>query len=103
MTTQELQKSQKEFDDLYWDHDGYGEFENIRHLTLHVGKLLGKLSAYCEEKEHAVDTPIDKVRDEVIPDLLCYSLMLSNWLGADLSAQYQKRLDYNKNRLTPNK
>ncbi len=94
---------QKEFDDAYWDHEGYGQFENIRHLALHMGKLLGKLTDYCETMEHSKDTPIDKVRDEVIPDLLWYALQLSNWLNVDLAAQYKKRMAFNAARLTPKK
>ena len=54
MEIEELQKIQKEHDYEYWDHDS-NELENIRHITLHVGKLLGKLAAYCEAHEHQRD------------------------------------------------
>lgn len=95
MTTKELQQQQAEYDTQYWDHDGYSIFENIRHLTLHVGKLIGKLSTYCEAKEHEKGYPDDQLKNEVIPDLLSYALQLSNWLDEDLDALYQKRLEGN--------
>ena len=51
MEIKELQIKQSEFDKLYWEHNS-SEFEKVRHITLHMGKLLGKLSTYCEAKEH---------------------------------------------------
>lgn len=95
MTTKALQQQQAEYDTRYWDHDGYSTFENIRHLTLHVGKLMGKLSTYCEAKEHEKGYPDDQLKNEVIPDLLSYALQLSNWLDEDLAVLYQKRLEGN--------
>lgn len=96
MTTKSLQQQQADYDGEYWDHDGYSTFENIRHLTLHVGKLVGKLSAYCEAKEHEKGYPDDQLKNEVIPDLLGYALQLSNWLEEDLAELYAKRLENNK-------
>lgn len=98
MTTKKLQQKQANHDASYWDHDGFSTFENIRHLTLHVGKLAGKLSAYCEAKEHKKGYPDDQIKNEVIPDLLSYALQLSNWLGEDLSKLYAKRIKENKKR-----
>ncbi len=97
-STMQLQKMQSDYDAKYWNHDGFSTFENIRHLTLHVGKLAGKLSAYCEAKEHARDYSEDQITEEVIPDLLGYALQLSNWLDQDLSNLYANRLKANEQR-----
>lgn len=99
MTTKKLQQQQAEFDAKYWNQDDPSTFENIRHLTLHVGKLLGRLSSYCEAKEHEKGYPDDQLKDEVIPDMLSYALQLSNWLGEDLSKLYAKRFKAIKKQL----
>lgn len=96
MTTKKLQQKQIDHDAIYWDHDGFTTFENIRHLTLRVGKLVGKLSAYCEAKEQTKGALDDQIKNEVIPDLLSYALQLSNWLEEDLSKLYVKRIKENK-------
>lgn len=96
MTTKKLQEQQAFHDAEYWHQDGTSTFENIRHLTLHIGKLLGKLSSYCEAKEHEKGYPDDQLKNEVIPDLLGHALQLSNWLDEDLSKLYSKRLKANK-------
>lgn len=96
MTTKKLQQKQADYDANYWEHDGFSTFENIRHLTLHVGKLVGKLSSYCEAKEHQKSHPDEQLKNEVIPDLLGYALQLSNWLEQDLSKLYAQRIKENK-------
>lgn len=43
MDTKDLQDKQAEYDSKYWQHNS-SELEKVRHITLHLGKLLGKLS-----------------------------------------------------------
>lgn len=92
MNLEELQKIQEEYDSKYWQHNS-SKLEKIRHITLHVGKLLGKLSTYCENQEHDVNYPTDQIKQEVIPDLLFYSLQLGNLLEVKVEEQYLKRLE----------
>ena len=94
MDTKELQQKQEEYDSKYWKHEP-GDLEKIRHITLHMGKLLGKLSTYCEAQEHGSDHSTKVIEEQVIPDLLFYSLQLSNLLGRDLGESYIKRLKSN--------
>jgi len=98
LETKELQIKQADYDSKYWEHNS-SELEKIRHITLHIGKLLGKISAYCESKEHGKDHSTDQIKDEVIPDLLVYALQLSNLLNIQLEKVYQKRLQNNIKRL----
>ena len=99
MSRKDLQKHQKKYDEKYWQH-GQGELENIRHITLHIGKLIGKLSVYCEQQEHGVNYPVDQIRDEVIPDLLMHSLRLANITDVDAINKYFSRLEENIRRIT---
>lgn len=91
MDTEELQKKQAKHDAEFWEHDA-SELERIRHVTLHAGKLLGKLSAYCEAQEHGEKVSTVKIKDDVIPDLMIYSLRLANFLGVDAEEQFLARL-----------
>jgi NTP pyrophosphatase (non-canonical NTP hydrolase) len=94
MDTKELQRRQAEYDQQYWQHNA-SKVEKIRHITLHLGKLLGKVSSYCEAEEHGQQYPTTQIEEEVIPDLLFYTLQLSNLLGKDLAEQYIQRLEKN--------
>ena len=95
MDTKEIQKIQAEYDKLYWQHNN-PEFEKIRHITLHISKLLGKLAEYCEKTEHGDIIDKSKITDQVIPDLVFYSVQLSNLLELDLGDAYMKRIEENK-------
>lgn len=99
MELKDLQKIQENYDENYWELN-LDEFEKIRHITLHMGKLMGKISGYCEEKEHNVLknglVSTEKIKNEIIPDLLVYSLQLSNILKLDLETEYLNRLEKNK-------
>ncbi|MBI2043966.1 hypothetical protein HYT24_01225 [Candidatus Pacearchaeota archaeon] len=92
MDTKELQKIEKEFDEQNWDHKDLPVSEQIRHITLHMGKLLGKLSTYSERMEHNINFSDEQIRNEVTPDLLMHALRLSNLLGEDLEELYKNRL-----------
>lgn len=102
MDTKDLQDKQAEYDSKYWQHNS-SELEKIRHITLHLGKLLGKLSTYCERQEHGEDFPTTQIKQEVIPDLQVYSLQLANLLGVDVAERYLSRLEENIKRLHSNK
>jgi len=93
----ELQERQEEFDRKYWEHNEFGE--KIRHINLHLGKLLGKISTYSEAREHGKEHSVDQIITEVVPDLLVYALQLSNLLGIELDTQYVTRLEDNVRRL----
>lgn len=98
MDTKEIQKRQAEYDSKYWRIKS-SELENIRHLTLHLVKLLGKLSDYCEKIEHGEDFSTEQIKNEVIPDLIFYSAHLSNLLDVDMAEKYIERLKKNVERL----
>ncbi len=98
MDIKDLQKKQAEFDSQYWQHNA-SELEKIRHITLHLGKLVGKLSTYCEQQEHGENYPTTQIQEEVIPDLQVHSLQLANLLGVDAGERYLSRLEENIKRL----
>lgn len=77
-------------------------FEMIRHTTLHLSKLLGKIAEYCETREHSDKSRysnVNKVTNEVIPDLLVYALQLSCEFDIDLEEVYLKRLQGNQGKV----
>lgn len=98
MDTKELQRLQTELDKEYWQHKDLPIPEQIRHSTLHLVKLLGKLGTYCEQQEHGIDYPLTQIIEEVIPDLLSHSLRFSNLLNPELEKLYQDRLKKIKER-----
>ncbi|MBS3127262.1 hypothetical protein J4228_03795 [Candidatus Woesearchaeota archaeon] len=99
MDTKDLQQRQAEYDAKYWQHNA-SELEKIRHITLHVGKLVGKLATYCERQEHGDNYSTDQIRDEVVPDLVVYASQLANLLGIeDVGDKYLNRLEENVKRL----
>ncbi len=98
METDKIQKIQEVYDKRYFGHGG-SELEKIRHITLHVGKLLGKLSAYCEDHEDGRQHSTVRIQDEVVADLIFYAAQLANLTGVKLSEQYLARLENNLMRL----
>lgn len=100
-TLGELQRAQAEYDATYWQHNA-SELEKVRHITLHMGKLLGKLSAYCERAEHGTESSSQQLQDEVVSDLLVYSLQLANLFSLDLASKYEERQKANIMKLTGN-
>lgn len=100
MNLKELQKVQKKFDEEFLTYpNNQNEIEKIRHLTLHLGKLLGKISTFCEASEHNRHTNKNQIKNEVMPDLLFYSLQLANLYHLDLEKYYIKRLEEDKKRI----
>ena len=99
MSNTDLQKRQAEYDAKYWQHSP-GKFEKIRHITLHMGKLLGKLSTHCEAVEHGREGNDQILRKEVISDLQIYAFQLANLYGDSAEKRYLERIAENEERTT---
>jgi len=93
MDIKEFLEIQREFDKKYLEHKNLPVPEQIRHITLHIGKMIGKFSTYCEQQEHGVSYDLTQIINEAIPDLLMHSLRLSNLLNEDLEELYKDRLE----------
>jgi len=99
MDTKEIQKMQEEHDKHHWQRNE-SKLEKVRHITLHMGKLLGKLATYCEQQEHGINHPDSQIRNEVIPDLQVYAAQLANLLEIpDIGESYIKRLEELKRKI----
>ncbi len=100
MEIKDLQVFQKEYDKKYWAHN-WSEQEKIRHITLHMWMIMGKLSLYCERQEHKKKLSKEIIKDEVVPELLLYTLQLSNLYDIkDLWEAYFKKIKENISRIT---
>ena len=97
MELMEVQRVQAEYDSDYWEIN-QSPTEKIRHITLHVGKLMGKLATYSEVAEHGKELPTDQIQQEVIPDLMVYAAQLANIFNLKLEDQYRARLEGKKQR-----
>ncbi|MBI4448655.1 hypothetical protein HY641_01340 [Candidatus Woesearchaeota archaeon] len=91
ITLKEVQRLQAEFDEIYREHDI--QTDKVRHITRELGKLLGKLSSYCEHHELGARHEQHVLAKEIIPDLLLYSTQLSNLIGTDLGQCYFRRIE----------
>ena len=100
MNLGELQQIQAEHDASYWEVD-QTDFAKIRHITLHTGKLIGKLAGYVEPGEHGKCLPTDQIKNEVIPDLMVYAVQLANIFHLKLEDQYRARLAGKEQKLQP--
>ncbi|MCB9799054.1 hypothetical protein H6758_05025 [Candidatus Nomurabacteria bacterium] len=98
MTIQEMQRLQKVHDDTYYDHT-LDMPTDIRHATLHLAKLVGKLAQYSEPADHGRPSDPQKIKDEVTPDLLFWALHFANIFEIDLEESYQSRLSQAKMRI----
>ena len=98
MTLQELQKILVEFEKDYWVAPK-GEDEQTRHIVLHLTKLIGKIGAICEKREHNFETDKGVIKTDVIPDLLYYALSLSEIYDVDLEKVFLDRLEANKSKV----
>lgn len=100
MNIEEAQHHQQAYDDVYYDQrHTVDELSCVRHVTLHLGKLLGKLSTVVEIKEHGNEASSDVIRNEVVPDLFFWALHLANRYNLDLEQVYLDRLAINKKRI----
>lgn len=95
LNIKELQQAQAEYDAIYWN-DIKG-VEDVRHVVLHLQKLLGKMAEVCEKYEHDGLSffSFDLAR-QIPADLLIYALHLSNRFGYDLQNLYDVRIRENK-------
>ncbi len=98
ITLKDLQRFQKIYDERFVDKKFEG-FEKIRHTTLHVAKLLGKLANYCEKKEEGVNYSPEQIKQEIIPDLLVYCLWLAKEFDIKPDKAYMERMIYNIERM----
>jgi len=102
ISVDDLRQFQEEYDKRFVDGKFTG-FEKVRHTTLHLAKLLGKLSKYCEKKEHGENYPSKEIEEEIIPDLLVYSLWLAREFDVKPDEAYFKRMIYNIERMYKDK
>lgn len=96
----ELMEYQKQFDNE--NTEIISGFEMVRHTTLHLAKLLGKISEYCETREHTNQSKYsdeNRIKNEVIPDLIVYALQLSREFDVDLEKAYLQRLKINEGKV----
>lgn len=98
ITLDDLRQFQEEYDRRFVDRKFTG-FEKVRHTTLHLAKLLGKLSNYCEKMEHSEDCSSQQIEEEIIPDLMVYMLWLSREFKIEPDEAYFKRMIYNIERM----
>lgn len=98
MTLPELQKILAEFEKDYWVAPK-GEDEQTRHIVLHLTKLIGKIGAISEKREHNFEADKSIIKIEVIPDLLYYALSLSEIYGVDLEKAFLERLEANRKKV----
>lgn len=92
----DLQKTQLEFDDQYFEiNEG---FEKTRHIFLHLAKTTGKMATYCEAMEHGKDTDSAILINEVLPDLLIHALQIANQYDVNLTEKYEERIRFIINR-----
>ena len=97
-STLAVQKSQMDYDSKCFEinHD----FEKLRHILLHLMKSVGKLSSYCEIKEHGKPADPTQVTDEVLPDLYMHALQIANLFEINLGTKYEERIESNIQRIS---
>ena len=83
MTIRELLQQRAEFDRKYWAKKG-SRSEWLQHITLHLGKAIGKLAAYLEQAGHGNLPPYESLTTEVATDAVGYALQLANLFLEDL-------------------
>ena len=99
MDIKDLQEIQRQLDKTYWPHRNLPDPEKIKHVALHMGELVKKLSTYCEQCRYGYKASLTEIRKEVIPNLLSHSLRLSNLLNEEIEPLYQNRLTKLKEKL----
>jgi hypothetical protein len=70
------------------------EAELLAHECFHLGKLVGKVSAVCEARQHGYPVTTDQIKHEVVPDLIIYALQLANLYDVDLDYELAERLSF---------
>lgn len=76
-----------------WQQLPVGSLADLRHVHLHLSKLVGKLATPIELGDDSGELgDLSTVRDEVIPDLLLWAIHLANSLDVDLESAYRRRV-----------
>ena len=102
LSMKDLRQFQEIYDKRFVDEKFTG-FEKVRHTALHLAKLLGKLANYCEKKEEGEDISHRQIMEEIIPDLVVYTLWLSKEFGVNPEEAYLKRMVQNIERIYSHK
>jgi len=93
----ELQEVQKQHDALYHsDLEAMDVKRQIAHTVFHLAKVLGHLGNYLEKSEHGEDGEAlhleNELKEKWVPDLLIYTLKLSNLFGIKVAEAYWQRI-----------
>ncbi len=97
-TLAELQGLLDEFEAEYWDAPK-DEESKTRHITLHMMKLVGRLGAIAEPREHGLPVDLAPMKEQIIPDLLYYALSLAAVHGVDVEKAFLERLELNRKKI----
>lgn len=97
-TLNELIEDLKEFNKDYWVAPK-GKIKATRHITIHLGKLLGKISGVVHDWDHGFEASDKKIKEEVVPDLLIYAMHLALIYDIDLAEAYFKRQEANRKKV----
>jgi len=94
-----LKSVQELCDEISFDLNGSGinELETneiLQHKLFHLTKLLAKIGEVLEKNDHGKEYSVEKIKNEVIPDLIIYSLQLARVFDVDLNETYKDRLDF---------
>ena len=93
MTLEQVMATQQEFDVDYFT-GAIDDAGKRRHVTFHVGILVGKLLRIEERADHGpIPEDVSSVLvEEVIPDLLVFASQLAAIAGVSLDDVYRNRL-----------
>lgn len=92
LSLEDLRRSQHQFDVQYFSGaDNENAYAKRRHISFHLGILVGKLLRVEELADHGIEDS-SVVSNEVIPDLLVYAAQLANLSDTDLDEAYNRRL-----------
>ncbi len=96
LTLREVQDGQRQYDEVFWQHQGPPNLIKIRHILLHLMETTGRVATWVEAAEHGGSEPAtDILANKVTPDLLFHAAQLANVLNVDLGAVYVTRIDNN--------
>ena len=93
MELRALQKAQEDHDNKFHkDVMSWDRTKQIEHCALHLNKISGLFSTYCEKMHHGEPYQVDKLVSERIPDILIFALKFANLFDQDLEEVYLKRI-----------
>jgi hypothetical protein len=104
MLFKSLRALQRQCDELSFSINGkkfhnVTEAELLAHQCFHLGKLVGKVAAVCEAREHGTQSTTDQIKREVIPDLIIYALQLANLYDVDIDSGLVERMRFVLNKI----